>query len=870
MSLSDDVTGLTTATQALHQEVIDRLGSIDVAIIDTKIAEITGFWTDKEIEIDDYWVDKEVEINQRLSDYGNQVLYVAPATMGTGDGLSSINATTLHDVLSNKLVKTATNTIYLKPGEHVVNSLIVDNCYWVEFIPEGVYNPLSPIVICTENTQEGSLCRDTNGDPSESQLCDAHGYDEYPIFFKNSRVKFTNIDLRGTHYGLYCEKTQIISEGHLNIECWVHSIACTKHVGIGIFLKDSVALCNNTGDGLTMGMWHPDYISCQADLEDYGSPIVLDNSIFIELGIFTWINNIGVAEYPVHECVPLGNITTSYETAIVLLNHSKLQLNQLSFFNVRQLFYLSEDSTIIINHLTQEVTSEPLQWLGQAASNVIITAKTGIWPAPITISNNSNVPSLLGKKNARFVLDGSKFEGHDASNDFISLEEGSTLICCYSTISAADRGNNSGFAKILTNENSTAVLFDNAITTRNTGSDSFANQSRLGRTSSKNNTITTSLEFTGDGCYIDNAGNKHDCGGGGGAELLTENTVLTVPSGSYPTVQDAIAFVANNNWNPDEVEITINIAAGTYPTIGGKYYELIKNKENLIINGADTPIETTIVTLVGVTGAEYEYFVTFQLTSTVGMSVGQAAIIVGAWSDAVNDGRFYDGCFEITEINGNNITVLNKASTSSGGSGMGRSCNSGNVTVYLTTLGFGLWVEEGKVEINNLTFCSNLASYSSQNVAIHAFNNSQINTNNVSTTGWARGFQSSLGSLLITNGLCAASNALQIGFYADNAQLDAKEGPIATGNWSGFRTQGGGFLYARLNAVASGNDYGVVSRYANAEVIGINSIYNSISDHFAEYGGYINATDSLDHASIYFTPAAEQFGLDAGFIYIGS
>lgn len=658
-TLTEQVANLVTSTDNLTTEVINKIGQIN-GELNAKKTEIDGYWSAKSAAIDADWLNKANEINQRLSDFDNLVFHAKPAKVGTGDGLSVANATTLKDIIENKLVNSVVNIVYVSPGLHVLTSgTTINNCYVVKFLPEGTYDALNPPIIVTPSTTDSNISRDVVGNPSPSQTCPAHHSDEYPLLVNNSMVVFENIRFRGTRHALRLEKSTAIISGETYFDVWVFSISCTAHRGVGLYCADSKVY----GSGQWhINIYHPDYTACTDAVNDYAAPMVCERSEVLLFGRLEWISNILVAKLPTESIAEYRiTVDSSPKTCINSRDRSFIRIQNFAYKGCRQLFYASGFSVIDIQYIERLTGSEPIQWIGQVFdhSKILLTNQFSNWPTnqqnKLNVQNAGNVAdngSIIAYLKSAIFLKGVEIIATCACSTFVVLDKDSELHVENSTISADSRTGNLGFFKALQSYSSRAFLKGNAITTRNGDSD-VAITTETGQTISISNTFvaTTIHKESNFGRFIDN-GIVH-----GNITFNTEK-VFSVP-GDFNTLQDAINFLGDKRWS-DDVMVYIDLQAGVHSFDSAI---AITNKNSLGIRGV-TPLVKTVTSLVSTSGSSGNYSVVLQLGNTTGLQVNQylnveSNRVVYLDSGLLGTGlpNALAGCHKITAISGNNVTL---------------------------------------------------------------------------------------------------------------------------------------------------------------------------------------------------------------------
>jgi hypothetical protein len=734
MSLEQQVGDLVVATNALTQEVIDKLGVINTTV-SNKMTEIDGYWVTKEGEIDTAWALKEAEINERLADFDNQEFFAAPTVQGTGDGLSSANATTLQDIIDNKITKSVVNIIHLSAGLHLLTSgTTIEDGYVIKMDVDGVYSFGTPPIIITPHTTDADISIDETGDPNPSQTCTAHAHDEFPLHLINCTLIIENIHFRGTRRCILAERSRIISlnGSDLVFNTWVHSLSCTSHAGSGLVMYDSVFIGNN--DDMLCNIYHPDYTTCGDSIVDWVSPIVCDqNSQFLQRGDVIWNGtNIPINEYPGLETPEFrAAVPSSIPSAIQSLGDSKVYINKLTINGVRQIFY-AKDGDFHVNYLETVDGSNPLQWIGQAHrdSKIVLTNDAGAWPSvddvdplvaakAIKIENinaNPDLASLLLYDGAKLYIRGAEVTTTNcACGTLITTDKRGDVIANALVVKSPDRAGNQGFMQVLNTGESRVELENCDLTTRQGDNDTAIVTGRAGLTTVTNLTATASTVHTefDYGRYLDDNGYLS------GGHSFSSDVTFNIPT-DFATEQAALDFLIGKTWASD-INVTILLDSGIY----NRTSTIInKHQQPIILKGAE-PLQKNITALGTVSGSSGNWTVDITLSDVSGISINQYVLI---WlTEGTGIHQAHKGVWKITNINANTISVTNTnqnisfpSSTLTGG------------TVYvlqseISSNAVSVISNYGNLQISNLLINGNLTSL----VGIEAHTNAKSAFNNV-------------------------------------------------------------------------------------------------------------------------------------------
>ncbi|MCV6639656.1 hypothetical protein [Candidatus Albibeggiatoa sp. nov. NOAA] len=651
-TLENTVTDLVTQTNKLTNEVIGKMATIDQRVTDAE-TELDNHWTAKSAQIDSEWAAKQIEIDAKLNAFDNQIIYVAPTAQNDATGVDAENATTLADALSKHLIPSVANTIKLSKGLHVLPAQALNDLFLLNFEPTDDYDPDNPPIICTPNTVDSQISTNSTGISSPSQICEAHAYDEIPLSFNNSTVRFNNVWLRGTRHCLNLDKSTIFTLGDMHLDLWIYSASCTSHSGIALQAKDSTIYSDAD---LDINVWHPDYTGCTDVLADHAAPILLDSSKHIQKGQLTWSSNIELNEYPKQNCIGWRTETeTAHATAINLINGAQLHIDRLMINNVMQLFW-ADDSIINVGFMEMAEHSEPLQWLGQARgqhAQVSFTNRSADWyniddTNVVRIENTGTNPdqaSLIAYEGAQVYLDGVKFTTTECPcNSFMTTETAQVLLQ-NSIIYAPDRDNNQGFLHISHNTDGHVLAKNNQLTTRLGDDDVGFVTVKGGFTREENNQFNFSQDYSVDtyGRHQDSFGNTK------GMYSFSEDKTIKIPE-DYPDLESAIAAISDLVVAPS-ASITLELAEGKHVLSQSL---AIENVHNITVKGAE-PISKTLVSFVSATGSAGNWDVTLQLHDMTDVNVGDYLLI----HDVTGTGtpEVHLGGWEVIAVSGSNVTI---------------------------------------------------------------------------------------------------------------------------------------------------------------------------------------------------------------------
>ncbi|MCV6636997.1 hypothetical protein [Candidatus Albibeggiatoa sp. nov. NOAA] len=661
--LEEAVVELITETDELTHEVINKIQTIDQRVTDAEI-ELDTHWTEKSTVINNEWISKKAEIDAKLSTFDNKIIYVAPTAQNASTGIDADNATTLADALTNHLIPSVANTIKLTAGVHVLPTQELKDVFLINFEPAEVYDSNNPPIICTPNTIDSSISTSTTGITSDSQICDAHGYDEAPLIFRNSTVQFNNIWLRGTRHCLKLHGSTMFALGDVHLDLWVHSASCTSHSGTALHAVESNIYSDAT---LSINLWHPDYTGCTDVLANHAAPIFLDHSQHIQKGKLIWSSNIEPSAYPKQMSIGWRTpFETSHATALNVVNGSQLHIERLKVNNVMQLFW-ADESKFSVAFMEMDELSQPLTYFGQARgqnTQVSLTDRNAAWydnaePNIVRVENVTTDPEqacLIAFDGAQIYLDGVKLTSTATACGTLLATETANALLQRNVVYAPDRDNNQGFMQIAHNTGGQLIAKANTFTTRLGDNDTGFVTVEGGFTKLKANTLDVSHEYqiSTYGRHQDDEGNTY------GGEVSTANNsdleatiadkVFNVAD--YANLEAVIADINNSVFAPSTL-ITLNLPAGNHVLSQDL---AIENLDNLIIQG-EAPLSRSLVSLIGATGSAGNWNITLQLSNTTGVDVGDYLLVHDAFG--VPDQEMHIGGLEIIAKSGNNVTVKN-------------------------------------------------------------------------------------------------------------------------------------------------------------------------------------------------------------------
>ncbi|WP_353571128.1 hypothetical protein [Candidatus Albibeggiatoa sp. nov. BB20] len=652
MTLENAVTNLITQTDELTYEVVDKLAAIDQRVTNAE-ANLDHKWDDKEAQINTEWTAKQTEIDAKLNAFDNRVIYVAPAAQNAGTGIDANNATTLAEALSKHIIPSVANTIKLSAGQHILPNQVLSDIFLINFEPIEAYDPDNPVIICTPHTIDDEISTDIVGLASDSQICDAHAYDETALYFINSTIRFNHIQLRGTRHCLKFDKSTVFTSGEMSLDLWIYSASCTSHSGVALWAQDSHIYSEAN---LPINIWHPDYTGCTDALADHAAPIFLDNTQHIQKGQLTWSSNIELSEYPKQTVLGWrSEFEAAPATAINLINGAQLHIERLKINNIMQLFW-ADNATFSVAFMEMDQHSDPLHWLGQAQGQqalISLTNRHADWPdelAPnvLRIENTSHNPdfaSLIAYDGADVFLDGVKFSSTACPCGSFITSEAAEVFLQNSQIYALDRDNNQGFMHISHNTNGKVIARNNQLETRLGDNDAAFVTLEGGFTKEKNNQLVCSAEYQVDsyGRHQDNLGNTQ------GMFSFAEDKTFKIPE-DYPDLPSAIAAISNLVIAPS-AHITLDLAEGEHIL---NQALSINNLQNVTIQGAE-PLEKNIMSFVSATGGAGDWNVTLQLNDASDVDVGNYLLIHDMTGTGIPEVHL--GGWEIIAVSNNNVTV---------------------------------------------------------------------------------------------------------------------------------------------------------------------------------------------------------------------
>lgn len=378
--------------------------------------------------------------------------YAAPSAQGTGDGLSAGNAATLQTILTNK-VKIATYVVVkLASGNHVLSSTVtIDGQLYLQLEAEN-YDNQNPPIICTTHSTGAYISEDTSGDPSSSQTCTAHGYDEYPLLIKNSHVSFKNVWFHGTRYCLNIVNSFVELHGDTFFKLWAYNISSTQHDGMAIYAEKS----RITGENATkFWMYHPQYQSTSDTFVKAVTPLFLTSGTeMMHTGTVTWVANTQT------------NLDHKLISCLYVYDSSTASFSDFIIDGVLNAFYTTVNSRLFVSRLIQQGTAK-LAVLSRSAQGSDVYIVTG--------SNISACPTTANL--AFIVVSAARFYADVLFPITIYGTAGVLLYCIQASfvkffapaVLAEDRASNLGCQTMIYADNMSTCLWVGNATTRNTG-----------------------------------------------------------------------------------------------------------------------------------------------------------------------------------------------------------------------------------------------------------------------------------------------------------------------------------------------------------------------------------------------------------------
>jgi hypothetical protein len=365
------------------------------------------------------------------------------------------------------------------------------------------------------------------------------------------------------------------------------------------------------------------------------------------------------------------------------------------------------------------------------------------------------------------------------------------------------------------------LLSDVAIDSYDSSNSSF----RVSATNSKSQVSGCKLNF-------ENLTTLHDvC-------LVDSNVTKTVS-----TVTESALNAVLNEYNyialPSGTTFTINLPSGvfnltaplTLPQLGGN---------TIVINGV-APTSYSISGFGSVTGSAGNWSVPINLSSATGINVGDYIGIDYNSINASGTWQWITGCWKVTAVSGNTITVQNTARFSSVPS---FTFSSGNLYKFNTVL-------KQTTSTANCVYLSNLREVSLNNIAIvtdssnnsiglKIYNCSKININNVGINNFYTNLQAKDGiSTIYVLGFLMCCNAT----YSYGVEIDYNNNVIAD-NYTYFVITNGNYVtgfytnYSKnshLNLVSCGNGYGVAAVMSDVYLTTVYALSNTSNDVYATY-----------------------------------
>lgn len=390
--------------------------------------------------------------------------YAAPSAQGTGDGLSSGNAATLQTILTSKMKAATYVVVKLASGNHVLSSTvtIADQLYLQ--LEADSYDNQNPPIICTTHSTGANISEDTSGNPSSSQTCAAHGYDEYPFLIQNSHVSLKNVWIHGIRYCLNVVNSFVELHGDTFFKLWAYNVSSTRHDGMAIYASQSQI----TGENATkFWIYHPRYQSTSDTFVTAVTPLYLTyGTEMTHSGTVTWVASTQI-NVPISNNMPTSNSSFLNEylyTSIIVVFKSILNCNNLIIDNVLVAFSLLHQSGVLAN--LSQIGTGKLHTLFQAYHQAIVNLYL---TSNISAENTTGYFGILGVCSTGWVI-GGDVTGYGASATAFYVYYASALKS-WLNILAENRASNLGFVYGYIASCNSSVVFNSAITTRNSGTD---------------------------------------------------------------------------------------------------------------------------------------------------------------------------------------------------------------------------------------------------------------------------------------------------------------------------------------------------------------------------------------------------------------
>jgi len=283
-------------------------------------------------------------------------------------------------------------------------------------------------------------------------------------------------------------------------------------------------------------------------------------------------------------------------------------------------------------------------------------------------------------------------------------------------------------------------------------------------------------------------------------------------------------------------------------------------KDGIKIQGAEV-IETTITAHVSTTdNGDGSYDTVYTLSDATGVSAGQYLIVSNTiQDDSLEDPEYWavehEGCWEITNVSGNDVTV--KAFNNGLEKILSSQIASASITILKTVLDYsgsltsGLDISAENVELKDLAIIGQ-KELTINGMKLHQ--NATVNTENLGVQGFEIGINVLEKSRITqVSGQFACSRSHQHGLYLGQSSTAIVNTGIFTSNGFAGATCSDHSMLAVKEAVASGNSS--IGLYcldgSAAQACAARSVWNGDVDYAAEQLAIIKAGDdaSMDYAS---------------------
>jgi hypothetical protein len=379
--------------------------------------------------------------------------------------------------------------------------------------------------------------------------------------------------------------------------------------------------------------------------------------------------------------------------------------------------------------------------------------------------------------------------------------------------------------------------------------DSYNSSGRIFATNSKSQVSGCQVNF-------ENFSKIHDV-------CLVDNSVTETVSTATESVLNAVLNKYNYVALPSNTTLTINLPSGvfsltaplTLPQLGGNA---------IIINGV-APTSYTITGAGSVTGSTANWSVPINLSSATGINVGD---YVGIDGDITGTGSWYwiAGCWKVTDVSGNTVTVTNTARFSSVPSFTltGGTLWKFNTVLKQTTSGATgvILMNLHEISLNNVAIVTD----NGNGTGLQIYNCTKVNINKVGVTNFTTGTEIKNGiSKIYLNGFLMSGGSLSgdgcdfhwgnSHLYGNNGNYLITNGNRATGFYNAYNNcseikliscanYNWGFYGLMCNALFSGIiakdniSNGITVLYQSRVVLLGTSTYDSISPAVNTWGNY--------------------------------